>query len=125
MSPNTTQRIPLYSAGGELQGRISLAQLERLMAQCMILRVVRHRKGHVNRAILHARLSDGAVLTGASLVGTKYSYQEHLDTGQIVWALLSWSEIRRHAGIVARQRGSEPCPPAFCSIHAPRLAASN
>ena len=43
--------IALYNADGELIDRISERRLERLQALGRIARVVRHRKGHINRAI--------------------------------------------------------------------------
>ena len=93
------RRIPLYSAGGELQERITEAQLATLAAAGVLLRVVRHRKGYVNRAILRPRLGDGAILGQSSLVGTKYSFREHLDTGHLVWRLMNSGALALHQGI--------------------------
>lgn len=79
--------IPLYSSQGELREKITEQQLTRLQALGLIARVIRHRKGHVNRAVLFRR--EGEV-RGANLMdspGTKYSFLEHLDGGHATWSL--------------------------------------
>ena len=79
--------IPLYNSHGELQDKITEQRLTRLHALGLIARIVRHRKGHVNRAVLFRR--EGEV-QGANLMespGTKYSFLEHLDGGHMTWSL--------------------------------------
>ena len=93
---NAVKLIPLYSAGGQFQKKITEQQIVSLERAGLLLRIVRHRKGHINRAILCQRLSDGAILTLASLSGTAYSFVEHLDKGNRVWALMKFQELRQH-----------------------------
>ena len=79
--------IPLYNSHGELQEKITEQRLTRLHALGLIARIVRHRKGHVNRAVMFRR--EGEV-RGANLKdcpGTKYSFLEHLEGGHIAWSM--------------------------------------
>jgi hypothetical protein len=46
-----------------------------------VARVVRHRKGHINRAILFLRLGEPKPISASSLMGTRYSFKELLDHG--------------------------------------------
>lgn len=95
--------IPLYSAGGELQGRISESKLAGLVSAGIVVRIIRHKKGHINRAILRPRASDGAVLNLSSLSGTKYSYQECLDSGCRAWVHMDLGRLLEHKGIGFRE----------------------
>jgi len=80
-------RIPLYAAGGELSDWISEQRLARLQAAGLIARVVRHPKGHVNRAILFRRPGEGRAAELKDYLGTRYSFREHLDNGYLCWKL--------------------------------------
>ncbi|MBI3695417.1 MAG: hypothetical protein HY238_11350 [Acidobacteria bacterium] len=78
--------IPLYAADGELCDWISeqrMARLDRLG----LIRVVRHKKGHVARCILHRRPGDPKLVRLADYLGTRYSFREHLDNGRLCWRL--------------------------------------
>jgi hypothetical protein len=81
------QRIPLYSADGELADWVSQQRLARLQAAGLLARVVRHRKGHINRAILFRRPGEAPPVKLRQYLGTRYSFPEHLDNGYIAWAL--------------------------------------
>ena len=80
-------RIPLYTAEGELADWISEQRLARLEAAGLIARVVRHPKGHINRAILFRRPGEGAAVELRQYMGTRYSFREHLDNGRLCWKL--------------------------------------
>lgn len=54
--------------------------LARLQSAGLIARVVRHRKGHINRAILFVRPGEVPVPRTAHL-GTRYSFLDHLEHG--------------------------------------------
>jgi hypothetical protein len=80
-------RIPLYNADGELADWVSEQRLARLEAAGLIARVVRHPKGHINRAILFRRPGEGAAVELRQYLGTRYSFREHLDNGRLCWKL--------------------------------------
>jgi len=79
-------KIPLYSADNELRDWIGPKRAARLES-LGLARIVRHTKGHVNRCILHRRPGDPKLMKPSNYLGTRYSYQEHLDNGYIAWAL--------------------------------------
>jgi len=82
--------IPIYEADGSLYRRATEQQLGRLEALGLVARVVRHHKGHINRAILCVRPGKQPLPRGAYL-GTPYSFREHLEHG------LAW-ELKRLGG---------------------------
>jgi hypothetical protein len=51
-----------------------------------VARVVRHRKGHVNRAILFMRPGEPKPMSASSVMGTRYSFRELLKHGP-AWEL--------------------------------------
>lgn len=75
--------IPLYYADGAFRGRVSQAQLASLQVRGLTARVVRHRKGYVNRAILFQDRAPTSTSLGA---GSRYSFQEVLEHGH-AWEL--------------------------------------
>ncbi|MBM3749216.1 MAG: hypothetical protein FJW34_25925 [Acidobacteria bacterium] len=77
--------IPIYEADGSLYRRATEQQLDRLEALGLVARVVRHHKGHINRAILCVRPGRKPLPRGAYL-GTPYSFREHLEHGR-AWEL--------------------------------------
>ena len=79
-------QIPLYSADNDLRELISPQRAARLEA-LGIVRVVRHKRGHVNRCIMQRRPSDPSPTKLSAYLGTRYSYLERLDSGRLVWAL--------------------------------------
>jgi hypothetical protein len=80
------RKIPLYSADGELREWVTEQRLAKYQAQGRIARVIRHRKGYINRAILFGRPGEKLFQPG-DYVGTRYSYPEYLENGYIAWAL--------------------------------------
>lgn len=85
MSPNG-RRIPLYSADNELRAWIPYRRAEQLERDG-IGRLVRHRKGHVSRCILHGRPTDPTAATVETYQGTRYSYRQKLDNNLRCWKL--------------------------------------
>ena len=82
-----TNRIALYNSDGELQDKITEQRLTRLQALGLIARVVRHPKGHVNRAVMFRRVGEGQGVDPKDYLGTPYSFREHLEGGHVAWAL--------------------------------------
>ena len=78
--------IPVYHADGSLYAWASEQRFARLQSAGLVARVVRHRKGHINRAILFLRPGEPKPMSASSLMGTRYSFKEPLDHGQ-AWEL--------------------------------------
>ena len=78
--------IPLYSYDGALIAWITQQRMNRLEA-LGLARVVRHKKGTINRAVMHHRAGDPKPTRLAEYLGTRYSFREHLDDGHICWRL--------------------------------------
>jgi hypothetical protein len=78
--------IPLYAADGALCDWISDQRMARL-DKLGLIRIVRHKKGRVARCVLHRRSGDPKPMQASDYLGTRYSYQEHLNNGYIAWAL--------------------------------------
>jgi|SRR5579884_660422 hypothetical protein len=80
-------KIPLYTADNELRDWITEGRLSRLQRAGLIARVVRHRKGYINRAVMFRRPGEGRPAQVSDYIGTRYSFQEHLDNGRFCWRL--------------------------------------
>src|ERR1700693_3265010 len=78
--------IPVYQADGSLYASVSEQRLAILQSAGLVARVVRHRKGHINRAILFLRPGEPRPTSASSVTGTRYSFTESLDHGS-VWEL--------------------------------------
>jgi len=78
--------IPVYQADGSLYACVSEQRLARLQSAGLVARVVRHRKGHVNRAILFLRPGEPKSMSASSIAGTRYSFKELLEHGR-AWDL--------------------------------------
>ena len=78
--------IPVYQADGSLYACVSEQRLARLQSAGLVARVVRHRKGHINRAILFTRTGEPKAMSASSVRGTRYSFKELLEHGQ-TWGL--------------------------------------
>jgi len=78
--------IPVYRADGSLYACVSEQRLARLQAAGLVMRVVRHRKGHINRAILFLRPGEPKPVSASSVMGTRYSFKESLKHGS-AWEL--------------------------------------
>jgi hypothetical protein len=79
--------IPLYSYDGHLIQWIDQKRLDRLVKWGRIARVVKHRKGHVNRATLHRMPGEPKPSQLTDYVGTKYAFREHLSDGHRCYRL--------------------------------------
>ncbi|MBZ5622142.1 MAG: hypothetical protein LAQ69_25950 [Acidobacteriia bacterium] len=91
--------IPVYNADGSLYACVSESRLTRLQSAGLVARVVRHRKGHINRAILF--IKPGEPKPATSVMGTRYSFKERLEHGP-AWEL-------RHLG--GSHEGKTYAPP--------------
>jgi hypothetical protein len=78
--------IPVYHAGGSLYACVSEPRLARLQSSGLVARVVCHRKGRINRAILFMRPGEPKPLSASSVMGTRYSFNEPLKHGR-AWDL--------------------------------------
>src|SRR5580658_2569798 len=71
--------IPVYQADGSLYATVTGQRLARLQSAGLVARVVRHRKGHINRAILFLRPGEPKPMSVSSVMGTRYSLKDLLD----------------------------------------------
>ena len=78
--------IPVYNADGSLYAWASEKRFARLQSAGLVARVVRHRKGLINRAILFIRPGEPKPMSASSVMGTAYSFKESLRHGQ-AWEL--------------------------------------
>lgn len=97
--------IPVYRADGRLYDNVTQRGLARLQAAGLIARVVQHRKGHINRAILFVRAGE-APMPRTAYMGTRYSFEDHLEHG-VCW------DLKRLGG---PRDGSTYAPPELRSI---------
>ena len=99
--------ISLYSADGRLYDVVSERVLARLEASGLIARVIWHRKGHVNRAMLFVRPGE-APMPRTVHMGTRYSFKDHLEHG-VCWDLkrLGGARLRIPAATLSAPR-AEP-----------------
>src|ERR1017187_5514008 len=74
--------IPVYNADGSLHAWASEQRFARLQSAGLVARVVRHRKGLINRAILFIRPGEPKPMSPSSVMGTAYSFKESLRHGQ-------------------------------------------
>ena len=63
--------IPVYHADGSLFAWVSEQRFARLQSAGLVARVVRHRKGGINRAILFMRPGEPKPLSASSMMGTR------------------------------------------------------
>jgi hypothetical protein len=70
--------IPVYHAHGGLYACVSDQRLARLQSAGLVARVVRHRKGHINRAILFLRLGEPKPMSVSSVMLIFYSWRRKL-----------------------------------------------
>jgi hypothetical protein len=78
--------IPVYHADGSLYAWASEQRFARLQSAGLVARVVRQRKGRINRAILFIRPGEPKPMPASSLMGTTYSFKESLEHGP-AWEL--------------------------------------
>jgi hypothetical protein len=88
VSPNNiSQSIPVYRADGSLYAQVSEQRLARIQSAGLVARIVCHRKGHVNRAILLCLPGEPGPTPAGAYLGTRYSFREQLDSGARCWSL--------------------------------------
>lgn len=79
------QSVPLYAADGTPWGFRTLEAAQRLIANGFV-NPVYGRKGHLKA--IFSKKGDGSSAVDGMLPGrTCYSFQEHLDSGPLVWKL--------------------------------------
>lgn len=74
------REVPLYSSEGALIARITQQRVNRL-GGLGLARVVRHKKGTINRVVMHRCLGDPRPTKLTDYLGTRYDFREHLDDG--------------------------------------------
>ncbi|MGE5646147.1 MAG: hypothetical protein ACM336_10185 [Acidobacteriota bacterium] len=78
--------IPFYSYNGAYIDHIAIKRAERL-EQMGRAKVVRHRKGHVNRVVLLRGKDDPKPTNLRDYQGKVYSFEQPLDDGHHAWKL--------------------------------------
>src|ERR1017187_8362670 len=88
MRVSKTMNAPIlvYNADGSLYAWASEQRLARLQSAGLVARVVRHRKGHINRVFLFLRPGEPKPLSASSVAGARYSFKELLEHGP-AWKL--------------------------------------
>ena len=80
--------IPLYRYDGALIDWISPKRAERLF-DAGRAKLVRHKKGTINRVILHRMPGEPVPTRLTDYMGKRYSYRQHLEGGNRCWRLKS------------------------------------
>jgi hypothetical protein len=97
VSKTMNSSIPVYNADGSLYDWASEERLTRLQSAGLVARIVRHRKGHINRATLFQRPGEPKPLSASSIAGTRYSFKQRLEHGS-TWELKhldgNWKDLR-------------------------------
>ena len=78
--------IPFYSYDGAYLDHITVKRAARL-ENSGVAKVVRHKKGHINRVILLRGKDDPRPTTPCDYLGKRYSFQQLLQDGQRPWKL--------------------------------------
>ncbi len=78
--------IPFYSYDGSYIDHIAIRRAERLEAMGRA-KIVRHRKGHVNRAVLLRGKDESPATNVRDYVGQAYSFHQLLPDGHRPWKL--------------------------------------
>jgi hypothetical protein len=77
--------IPVYNADGSLFACVNEARFNRLDAVGLIAHTVRHKKGHINRAILCGSPDGPTPPLIGTYQGTRFIYREKLPSGLQCW----------------------------------------
>ena len=85
MPKTVNASIPVYRAARSLYGHVNEHRMAHLQSAGLVARVVRHRKGHVNRAILFGRPGEPGPTPNGAYLGTRYSFREELESGSQYW----------------------------------------
>ena len=80
--------IPLYRYDGALIDWISPKRAARLF-DAGRAKLVRHKKGAINRVVLHRMPGEPLPMRVADYMGKPYSYQQQLSAGRRCWSLKS------------------------------------
>ncbi len=94
--------IPLYRYDGALIDWISPSRAERLFT-AGDAKLVRHKKGTINRVILHRTPNETLPMRIADYMGKPYSYRQHLDGGQRCWRLKSLGDDRGESNLAPEE----------------------
>lgn len=86
-SQKPKREIPLYRYDDSLIEYTNAARIERLERCGRLSRVVRHKKGTINRAVMRPREGEPKPTELRDHVGQRYSFREHLDDGHRPWKL--------------------------------------
>jgi hypothetical protein len=78
--------IPLYQYDGSYLDHVTAKRAERLEVMGRA-KVVRHKKGHVNRVILYRRPDDPKATALRDYQGQAYSFEQPLEDGHHCWKL--------------------------------------
>lgn len=78
--------IPFYSYDGSYLDHITVKRAARLEDKG-VAKVVRHKKGHINRVILLRGKDDPRPTTARDYLGKRYSFRQPLKDGQRPWKL--------------------------------------
>ena len=81
-------QIPLYRYDGALIDRISPKHAERLF-DIGRAKLVRHKKGTINRVILHRMPGEPPPIRVTDYMGKRYSFRQSLESGHRCWRLKS------------------------------------
>lgn len=80
--------VPLYRHDGALIDWISPKRAEKLF-EVGRAKLVRHKKGTINRVVLHRLPGEPAPMKITDCAGKPYSYEQRLDGGNRCWRLKS------------------------------------
>jgi hypothetical protein len=94
--------IPLYRHDGALIDWVSPKQAERLFAVGRA-KLVRHKKGTINRVVLHRLPGEPQPLRVSDYMGKHYSYQQHLEGGNRCWRLKSLTGNRSETNLAPEE----------------------
>ena len=83
---SSRREFPLYTFDGALIAWISQARINRL-EKLGLARVLRHKKGTINRVVMHQRAGEPRPTALRDYLGTRYSFREHLEDGHVAWEL--------------------------------------
>lgn len=96
------RQIPLYRYDGALVDWISPKRAERL-ASLGRVNLVRHKKGTLNRVILHRMPGEPAPMRVTDYMGRPYSFPQKLDDGHRCWRLKSLAGDRSETNLAPEE----------------------
>lgn len=96
------RQIPLYRYDGALVDWISPKRAGRLAAIGRA-KLVRHKKGTINRVILHRMPGEPAPMRATDYMGQAYSFRQHLEEGRRCWRLKSLAGGRSETNLAPEE----------------------